>query len=73
MLHAAPWLSVLWCHGMADDKIPIWHGHDALVFLRDSGRIPESQLQLYVYEGLKHTINDAEMKDVASWLKTILQ
>jgi len=72
MLHAAPNLPILWCHGTADEEIPLSYADDAVTFLRNSVGIPPSKLQFLVYEGLGHTIHDNELNDVAWWLQTIL-
>jgi predicted esterase len=64
-------LPVLWCHGIADKKIPISYGEDAIAFLRDSVDVPQTKVQHLFYEGLEHTTWDDELSDVASWLNGI--
>lgn len=68
MVHAAPRLPILWCHGQHDDVIPIDFAEDAISFLHQPLRIPESQLTYKTYAGLAHTINDQELDDLVEWL-----
>ncbi|KAF8061728.1 phospholipase carboxylesterase [Lyophyllum atratum] len=73
MMKVTPKFPILWCHGTADDEIPIHLAEDGIAFLRETlGHKAEAQLRLSVYDGLGHDINEAELKDVAFWLQTII-
>ena len=72
MLHAAPNLPILWCHGTADKEIPFSYAEDAIAFLQNSIKISPPKLQFLVYEDLGHTINDNELNDIVSWLQSTL-
>lgn len=72
MMCAASHLPILWCHGTADEEVPISYANDAVAFLRDSVGIPSSNVQFCVYDDLGHTIHDNELEDITSWLQTIL-
>ncbi|RDB28982.1 Acyl-protein thioesterase 1 [Hypsizygus marmoreus] len=72
MIHATPTFPILWCHGIADREIPFTYGQEAIAFLRNTLRLPQSRLQLRAYDGLDHAINDAELNDVAYWLQCVL-
>jgi predicted esterase len=71
-MYAASHLPILWCHGTADDEIPISYANDAITFLQECVGIPSSKLQFCSYDGLGHTIHDNELNDIVSWLQTIL-
>ena len=66
-------LSVLWCHGGADNDIPISYANNAVAFLRNTVKIPSSKLHFRVYDDLGHTIHDNELSDVISWLQMTLR
>jgi predicted esterase len=70
MMHTVSTLSILWCHGVMDDVIPISFAKDALAFLQDSAGIPTSKLEFHAYDGLGHTIEDNEVDDVTTWLRS---
>jgi lysophospholipase-2 len=72
IIHAAPNLPILWCHGNADAEIPISYAEDAISFLYYALHVPYSKLRFRKYDGLKHAINDVELDDLASWLERIL-
>jgi predicted esterase len=72
MIHTAPGLPILWCHGKADDEIPISYAEDAISFLHSTLRVPNSKLQFRQYDDLTHAINDNELDDLGSWLERIL-
>jgi predicted esterase len=60
---------ILWCHGAADDVIPISYAEDAIAFLRDSVGIPSLKLECHFYDGLGHAIQDNELNDIISWFQ----
>ncbi|KAJ7583281.1 phospholipase carboxylesterase [Mycena floridula] len=68
-LTAASTVPVLWCHGGADDRIPVEYGQDAVSFLTNVG-FPVTFL---TYEGMAHTTNDEEMRDLGNWLDKIFE
>jgi len=72
MTHAAAALPILWCHGTADDRIPLEYGKDAVSFLTGAAGISEEMVTFKIYEGLAHTTNATEINDLGIWLKTIL-
>ena len=72
MIHRELRLPILWCHGTNDEEVPDSMGEDAISFMRDTLHIPEGCITYRAYDGLTHTINDAELGDVASWLVKIL-
>lgn len=73
MMHTNSTLPILWCHGAADDVIPISYAEDALGFLRGSAGIPSLKLEYCFYDGLGHAILDNELEDIASWLQDVLE
>lgn len=72
MIHTGLQLPIFWCHGAQDNEIPESYGADAVSFMRHTLSIPDQCLIYKRYDGLKHTINDAELEDTLSWLKYIL-
>jgi len=72
MIYTGQYLPILWCHGANDNDIPDSYGEDAISFIRHSLYIPEQCLTYRRYEGLAHSINDAELGDLVSWLMQIL-
>jgi len=72
-MYAASHLPILWCHGTADEEIPISYADDAVAFLRDSVGTSSSNLQFRVYHDLGHAIHDNELNDITLWLQTILE
>lgn len=72
MIHTGLPLPVLLCHGTQDDEIPESYGVDAFWFMQHGLRIPEQCLTYRRYQGLGHTITDAELDDTVSWLKHTL-
>ncbi|KAF9269925.1 Phospholipase/carboxylesterase [Marasmius fiardii PR-910] len=64
-------MPILWCHGLADDEIPIECGCDAVEYLRSSLGA-SNELQFRTYQGLVHTICDEEVSDLSSWLESVL-
>lgn len=71
-MSAASHLPILWCHGTADQEIPISYADDAVAFLRDCVEVPPSNIQFCVYDDLGHTIHDNELNDITVWLQTVL-
>ncbi|KAF5375277.1 hypothetical protein D9758_000089 [Tetrapyrgos nigripes] len=64
---------ILWCHGNADEDIPLSHGLDGVSFLKTSMKYSEPEkLQVNVYENLSHTINEEEIADLGDWLRKVL-
>ncbi|KAH8828788.1 Phospholipase/carboxylesterase/thioesterase, partial [Flagelloscypha sp. PMI_526] len=55
---------VLWCHGEADEKIPLQMGLDAIEYLKSVGFEVESK----TYTSMVHEVNDEELKDILKWL-----
>lgn len=68
MIHTGLYLPILWCHGATDHDVPCSYGEDAISFMRHELYIPEECLTYKRYEDLAHTINDAELDDLTSWL-----
>ena len=71
-MYTVPDLPILWCHGKADEEIPISYAEDATSFLHSTLHVPNSKLQFKQYDGLTHAINDSELDDLVSWLEGIL-
>ncbi|KAI0761692.1 lysophospholipase I [Trametes elegans] len=63
-----PNLPVFWAHGVEDIEIPLSYGQECATFLREELHIPEDKITFKMYEGLEHTVNDAELDDLAHWL-----
>lgn len=72
MVHTGLELPILLCHGANDGDIPVSYGEDTISFLRHTLYLPDECLTYKRYEGLAHTINDAELDDLASWLTQTL-
>lgn len=72
IIHTAPNLPILWCHGTADIEIPISYAEDALSFLQYSLGVPNAKLTMKAYNGMRHAINDEELNDLVNWLARIL-
>ncbi|KAL0950679.1 hypothetical protein HGRIS_007461 [Hohenbuehelia grisea] len=72
MLHTAPNLPILWCHGTADDEIPIACAEEAAGFLLNTLRLHPRQVSLRQYPGMKHSICDAELEDILRWLESVI-
>lgn len=70
ILTPAAKLPILWCHGLADNEIPIICGQDAVGYLRSS--LGASNLQFRTYRGLAHNICDEELNDLSLWLESVL-
>ncbi|KAI0666246.1 Phospholipase/carboxylesterase [Trametes maxima] len=71
MLQLEPSLPVFWAHGTADTDVPHSYGEEATTFLRDGLHIREDSIDFKTYEGLDHSVNDAELGDLATWLSRI--
>ncbi|KAI0367515.1 Phospholipase/carboxylesterase [Pilatotrama ljubarskyi] len=72
MLQIEPVLPVFWGHGTADTEVPLLYAEECVSFLRESLNIPEDRVVFKKYEGLEHTVNDAELGDLTVWLSEIL-
>ncbi|KIJ68625.1 hypothetical protein HYDPIDRAFT_82069 [Hydnomerulius pinastri MD-312] len=72
MIHTEQNLPILWCHGDADDEIPLSNGENAIQFIRSKLHITEPRLRFKKYAGLGHTINDQELNDLIPWLREIM-
>ena len=68
-MHATSSLPILWCHGTADDVIPISYAESTLAFLRESIGIPSDKLECHFYDGVGHEIHEKEVIAIASWLQ----
>ncbi|KAJ7480168.1 phospholipase carboxylesterase [Mycena galericulata] len=64
---ASPNVPILWCHGTADEEIPLAFAESAVSFLRKHVNSTPT-LQYRTYPGLGHTINDEEVDDLLAWL-----
>ncbi|GLB35560.1 putative phospholipase/Carboxylesterase [Lyophyllum shimeji] len=72
MMNSTQRCPILWCHGTADTEIPIALAEDGIAFLRDTIEQKET-LRFIRYDGLEHTTNDAELKDLGAWLQTVIR
>ncbi|KAJ7630494.1 phospholipase carboxylesterase [Roridomyces roridus] len=64
---ASPNVPILWCHGTADQEIPLEMGEEAVTFLCKHVNSTPS-MSFKTYPGMVHTINDEEVEDVLAWL-----
>ncbi|KAH8828774.1 Phospholipase/carboxylesterase/thioesterase [Flagelloscypha sp. PMI_526] len=55
---------VFWCHGEADQEIPLTMGSDAVEYMKSVG----FEVEIKTYPGLVHDTNEEELKDVSDWL-----
>lgn len=68
MIKASPALNklrIFVAHGTADDRLPYVYGKEASDYLKTIGLKPE----FHSYEGMRHRIAPAVMKDFVSWLE----
>ncbi|KAI0358944.1 lysophospholipase I [Trametes cingulata] len=72
MLQIEPSLPVFWAHGTTDTEVPLSYAEECVSFLRESLHIPEDKVVFKKYEGLEHTVNEAELDDLAVWLSGLL-
>ncbi|KAF8665154.1 hypothetical protein AX16_000619 [Volvariella volvacea WC 439] len=72
LMQISPRLPVLWCHGNIDDEVPLSYGKAAVAFLHQVIQDSRKLVHLRVYPNLAHSINDAELQDIAEWLKRVL-
>ncbi|KAF8230424.1 Phospholipase/carboxylesterase [Tricholoma matsutake] len=72
MMRTTSALPIMWCHGTADDVIPLSYAEDALAFLQNSVGIPSLKLKSRLYDSLGHAVQDNELNDIASWFQGIL-
>ncbi|KAM5531519.1 hypothetical protein V8D89_014844 [Ganoderma adspersum] len=72
MQQIEPSLPIFWAHGSADDEVPLPYGEECVSFLRNTLGIPSERVVFKTYEGLDHSINDAELDDLAEWLANIV-
>lgn len=72
MQQIEPSLPIFWAHGSADDEVPLSYGEECVSFLRNSLGIPSERVVFKTYEGLDHSINDAELDDLAEWLANMV-
>ncbi|KAJ3546233.1 hypothetical protein NMY22_g2135 [Coprinellus aureogranulatus] len=70
-------LPILWCHGTADEEIPLSYGRDAEAFIEtvysNGSNSVRRQFTFKTYDGLEHNTNEAELEDVAMFLEERLQ
>ena len=71
-MHTDFTLHAVWCHGAADDVIPIPCAEDILDSLGSSAEIPLLKSECRFYNSLRHTTLDNELNNVASWFQDIL-
>jgi predicted esterase len=72
IVHTEPYLPIFCGHGRNDAEIPTYYSEEAMAFLRDVLRLPTAFLTFKRYEGLGHTVSNAEMYDVVIWLQNVL-
>ncbi|KAJ7748543.1 Phospholipase/carboxylesterase/thioesterase [Mycena maculata] len=64
---ASPNVPILWCHGTADEQIPLAVAENGVAFLRAHVNTTPT-LRFRTYAGLGHTISDDEVDDLLAWL-----
>ncbi|KAI1786307.1 Phospholipase/carboxylesterase [Ganoderma leucocontextum] len=72
MQQIEPSLPVFWAHGSADDEMPLPYGEECISFLRSTLNMPSERVVFKTYEGLDHSVNDAELDDLAEWLANVV-
>ncbi|OBZ79816.1 Acyl-protein thioesterase 1 [Grifola frondosa] len=72
MIQMEPNLPVFWGHGNSDHEVPLHVAEECVSFLRDTLDLPDERLVFKTYEGLEHTVSEAEMDDLADWLLRVL-
>ena len=50
----------------------MYYAEEAVGFLRNILHFRETHLTVRHYEGLEHTVNSTEIKDVVAWMQRIL-
>lgn len=67
-MHHVGSFPILWCHGTADDEIPLEYGQEAAQFLISSNQV----VRFKTYEDLSHSVNSEEIDDLGTWLEGTL-
>ncbi|KDQ61518.1 hypothetical protein JAAARDRAFT_190272 [Jaapia argillacea MUCL 33604] len=72
-------LPIFWAHGTADPLIPFEKGFNSAQFLISRIGIPQTSLEsgstglcFNSYDGLAHGVNEAELRDLRTWLKKVI-
>ena len=72
MQQIEPSLPVFWAHGSADDEVPLLYGEECVSFLRNTLGMSSERVMFKIYDGLEHSVDDAELDDLAEWLAHIV-
>jgi phospholipase/carboxylesterase len=60
---------IFWGHGTADTAVPFAVAQAGWAELEAAG----ARIETHTYRGMAHSINEAELRDAASWLNALLQ